>query len=1085
MAVVATGVVLALTAGLGGAAAEPPHHPESTGGGGGSLTLITGDRVLLDATGAVSGLVRGEGREHIPVRVSERDGSTLVVPYDAAPLIEAGTVDLALFDVTELSRKAYSSFAGIPLIVGYEDGSRSVEREVRGGDGVELRARLDVVEADALTVTEESAPTLWQTLTEPVDGDAARLSSAPGVRTVSLDRVRQASLDTAVEQVGADIAHEAGYDGTGVTIAVLDTGIAADHGDFTGRVRAAADFTDDEDHADLHGHGTHVASTAAGSGARSDGVHRGVAPGAELLDARVLDAYGDGFDSWIIEGMEWAVDQGAQIVNMSLGAAVWPGHDPLVDAVDRMSEEHGTLFVVAAGNTGPGAGSVESPGIAGAALTVGAVDHRDSMAGFSSVGPVAGDGRLKPDLTAPGVEIASAASPGSTLELVATPVADGYMGLSGTSMATPVVAGAAALLLQQNPGWTGEQLKAALVSSSAGIDATPQQTGTGRVDVARALEQTVTVVPGSLDFDAVAYPYADAAPATREVTYRNSGDADVTLDLALTVTSPDVGAAAEGAFSLGAESVSVPAGGTATVEVVAEPAAVGESAAGHHGVVVTATSGTLQVRAAGSLSLEPEMADLTVEVIGRDGEPLDGARVFVLGETDGFNTLTEDGAVHGRLPVGRALVEVLAGGPWDAGPEETRTDWALAPVLDLDGPTVLTVDLRETAELEFAAPDPDAELQELAARYESPGLSQWAWFFGAQPEGVHSLAVGETPEDAGFGVSLASFHLGDGDVQYHGHRRVEGAFPTGLVNRPSVAEMARVDVEVGSRQEGATGWAGAAPERFGLGLGAFLPVPGSAEMLLQDTAAWSLSASEDGADGWAVQGSSTALERFDAGQDHQRLLNVGVFGPAAYSAAPLWREGNVLHSDLSLFAPGAAATGWADADSGSTRILRDGELLREVPLPLPEVAVGLPAGEGDYRVVSTASRTGAGYTDVSTEVTLDMTFTSATTDEFEPIDGPPLVRFRPELALDNTAPADVRGFPLPLALHGGEAVSLTVESSVDGGASWVTVHDGAGDVDSVAVDNPAAGGSLSLRATAVDARGDRTVQTIVHAYRTR
>ena len=76
--------------------------------------------------------------------------------------------------------------------------------------------------------------------------------------------------------------------------------------------------------------------------------------------------------------------------------------------------------------------------------------------------------------------------------------------------------------------------------------------------------------------------------------------------------------------------------------------------------------------------------------------------------------------------MGRALVEVLAGGPWDAGPEDTRTDWALAPVLDLDGPTVLTVDLRETAELEFAAPDPDAELQELAARYESPGLSQWA-----------------------------------------------------------------------------------------------------------------------------------------------------------------------------------------------------------------------------------------------------------------------------------------------------------------------------------------------------------------------
>ncbi|NJP65753.1 hypothetical protein [Streptomyces spiramenti] len=104
-----------------------------------------------------------------------------------------------------------------------------------------------------------------------------------------------------------------------------------------------------------------------------------------------------------------------------------------------------------------------------------------------------------------------------------------------------------------------------------------------------------------------------------------------------------------------------------------------------------------------------------------------------------------------------------------------------------------------------------------------------------------------------------------------------------------------------------------------------------------------------------------------------------------------------------------------------------------------------------------------------------------TADEFEPIDGPPIVRFRPEPALDNTAPADERGFPLPPAPQGVDAVSLVVESSVDGGASRTTVHDGAGDADSVGIDNPPAGGTVSLRVTATDAGGSRTVQTIVDA----
>ncbi|MCL7021120.1 S8 family serine peptidase, partial [Vibrio vulnificus] len=244
--------------------------------------------------------------------------------------------------------------------------------------------------------------------------------------------------------------------------------------------------------ADTEGHGTHVASIAAGSGDRSDGTYRGVAPGADLLIGKVLGERG-GLDSWIIAGMEWAVDEGADIVNMSLGGDAGPAIDPMEDAVNQLSAGSDVLFVIAAGNDGPDEETVGSPGIAAGALTVGAVDRDDTVGDFSSAGPVPlRDGALKPDLSAPGVEIVAAAAPGSAAELTGTPVTDGYLGLSGTSMATPHVAGAAALLRQRNPELTGAELKSTLVGSATAIDAAPARTGTGRLDLVRALDQTLT-----------------------------------------------------------------------------------------------------------------------------------------------------------------------------------------------------------------------------------------------------------------------------------------------------------------------------------------------------------------------------------------------------------------------------------------------------------------------------------------------------------------------------------------------------------------------------------------------------------------
>ncbi|ARQ70502.1 hypothetical protein CAG99_18110 [Streptomyces marincola] len=1063
-----------MTAGLGASgAAAAPLAPATPAAGGSAVTLITGDRVLLAADGSVSSVVRAEGREHIPIRVFERDGATLVVPLDAETLIDEGTVDAGLFNVTELSRRGYQAFDGIPVIVGYDGSSRATTDTLRSDDGVEVRDRLEVLEADALTVSEENAAPVWETLTED-----------PGIETVSLDRIREATLDTSAGQVGADVAWEAGYDGSGVTIAVLDTGIDADHGDFDGRIRDAADFTDEGTNEDLDGHGTHVASTAAGSGARSGGTYQGVAPGADLLAGKVLGEFG-GMDSWIVAGMEWAVDEGADIVNMSIGGPVFEGHDPLVEAVDALSDEHGTLFVIAAGNTGPDAGTVGSPGIARSALTVGAVDGEDAVADFSSAGPSPVDGSLKPDLSAPGVEIAAAVPEGSVTELVGTPIADGYAAISGTSMATPHVAGAAALLLQKNPDWTGEQLKVALTGSAAGIGEAPVRTGTGRLDISRALDQTLTADTGALDFGSVPPPWGGADPVTREITYRNDGESDLTLDLRLDAFTT----APEKLFTLSQETVTVPAGGTAAVEVVADPSVVAASDAGHHGLVVTGTAasgeGSQQVRTAGTLEFEAERFDIAIEITGRDGAPAEGARAYVVGQEDGFNAPSVDGTVTGRVSEGDYLIEVISPDPWSGGTEEQSIAWAVAPRLTVDEPTTVEVDLREAERLDFAAPDPDAEARELATAYESSVGGRWMWYFGTLEDGVHSLSLGEPQDGEDLRVSLLSHHEGAEGEQYYGYREVEGAIPTGLVNHPGHSDMARVAATVGTRAEGASGWVGAAPQAFGLGIGTGLELPGTADLWLQSGTPWHLSSSQYDAEGMAVQQAGYAAEEFPPGETTERTLNAGVFGPVHSTDIGFYREGNLLIANLSLFAPGDSVTGWAEAGSGSTRVYRNGELERDLDVPVVGHAIGLAAGEAEYRIVSTASRAELGYTDTSTAVTVDHTFTTSTTDGLEPVTGPLAVRYAPALAADSTAPGGEEGFAVPVSVQGGSAASLKVETSTDGGESWTTVHEGAGDVTEVAVDNPAAGGSMSLRATVADAEGNRTVQTIIDAYHTR
>jgi serine protease AprX len=371
-------------------------------------------------------------------------------------------------------------------------------------------------------------------------GDVMALSNQPGVSYISLDRTLGATLDYSAAGVNAPVAWSSGWDGTGVGVAVIDSGIYS-HPDLlspqTGQSRVVyrQSFIGGMQLDDF-GHGTHVAGIVAGTGASSDvpgssHVLRGIAPNANLLDLRVLDQNGSSNDSVVIAAIQAAVNlknrYNVRVINLSLGRPIYESCtlDPLCEAAEA-AWNSGIVVVAAAGNLGRnGYATVLSPGNSPHAITVGAMKTEetyprsdDLIASYSSKGPTYIDMTVKPDLVAPGNLVVSLLAPASTLanaypENVVGPVYYSstntgpaeYLRLSGTSMATPVVSGSVALMLQQNPNLTPDTVKARLMKtagktfpvSSTATDPTTGQTytsfydvftiGAGYLDVAAAL----------------------------------------------------------------------------------------------------------------------------------------------------------------------------------------------------------------------------------------------------------------------------------------------------------------------------------------------------------------------------------------------------------------------------------------------------------------------------------------------------------------------------------------------------------------------------------------------------------------------
>ncbi|MGW5360386.1 S8 family serine peptidase [Actinopolymorpha pittospori] len=1096
-------------AGAPPAMSAPPTAQEGSPAKGSavSVTLVTGDRVVLPSANAPTGtVVPGKGREGVTFLTHRAEGHLYVVPSDALPLLRADRIDRRPFDVTGLLKDRYDDAHRdvVPLIVTYSGaGAQSGDRSRLAAAGGETIRALRSVDGTALTVDKRDAATFWRQLA-PQRGEARALGS--GVRKVWLDGVRRPVLDQSVPQIGAPAAWEAGYTGEGVTVAVLDTGIDTTHPDLAGQVVVAQNFTEDTP-GDGYGHGTHVASTIAGTAAASDGRYKGVAFDAKLLDAKVCDNGGGCTESSILAGMEWATAQDADIVNLSLGGGDAPGIDPLEEAVNTLTEQTGTLFVIAAGNYGPDAGTIDSPGSAEAALTVGAVDREDELAEFSGRGPRLGDGGIKPDITAPGVDIVAARAAGTELgELVG----DRYVRMSGTSMATPHVAGSAALLLQQHPTWQADQLKSTLTASAkANPDLSAFEQGAGRVDVAKAITQEVTSDPVSVSFGLARWPHSDDEAVTKEVTYRNAGTADATLSLSATMTGPNGEDAPASALELSADTVTVPAGGSASVSVTSHTNHDGPDGF-YSGRLVASGAGASLTTPLG-VEKEVESYDLTVQHLDRQGQPT----------TDGNDMLygidvpvwefpaTEDGTARIRLPKGEYLLESMFFPPTEDG------DFVMMvrPRLVLSGDTTITVDARKakpvTTTVRRSSVAPAVVDLGYTRTADNGGLNSSLLAFSF--DNLYAGHMGpRVPADEMVSESGSQWavpgpdgNFADSPYFYGLLATRSGRFFDGLARTVSDGQLGKVVSSFARQQPGrlaSRSVYGYAEENGGSGwtAGLSFDLPHKVTSFLEPGILWGPRFSEVvyDQDGWPMD--QTVLEGevrgYRAGQSVSEQWNAAVFGPVfgsdeGYPAVS--RLGNDIDVWLPMYSDAAGHVGDSLVDTARTRLFRDGRKVAESEYAgyFFDGPVTVPSARASFRLEVSATR--PSYSQLSTKIDNVWTFTSGRVRGDEPSALPlSVIRFAPRVDQFNRnhegrlalVPLSVEAQPGSKA---GRILHLQVDVSVDDGKTWrrAVVDNAGGDRWLARVRTPASGADyVSLRAKATDAKGNSVEQTVMRAY---
>jgi len=513
------------------------------------LTLITGDvvevAVINNTKFEIIGIKPADPKKlNRGYRTWEDEDGLYVIPSD----VDIRKVDVELFNVKYLIKEGYYNLTQLPIIVVTEEPKVIMQNDI---EKTIKEQKYGIVGAKYKIL-----PAISSKLNLKKIGEAfSNIISKPYVKKILLDKKVGVKLNESIPLIGADKVWEIGYNGSGIRIAIIDTGIDNSHPDFyfsngTSKIERNIDFTDDHDIDDLFGHGTHCAGIAAGTGAASGGKFKGVAPGAKLWNVKVLNRYGWGYLSWVISGIEYATygpdgientGDEADVLSLSLGAYWWSdGTDPLSMACDN-AVDLGRIVVVAAGNW-RGYFHIGVPATARKAITVGATDKYDNIAWFSSYGPTI-DYRVKPDLLAPGVNIISARARNGLFKPI--PENSYYTMLSGTSMSTPHVAGAAALLKQiMLTRYTGgrwipdlvRHVKDALISHSEDLGYNVYQQGGGRLDIYKIIGvSSLCVHPATVSFGLYTEDRIDSV--VLEVSARR---AVLTRNLTLSVIVEDI-----------------------------------------------------------------------------------------------------------------------------------------------------------------------------------------------------------------------------------------------------------------------------------------------------------------------------------------------------------------------------------------------------------------------------------------------------------------------------------------------------------------------------------------------------------------
>src|SRR6266568_2024283 len=421
---------------------------------------------------------------------------------------------------------AGTSMAGVPAA------SASLSETVIVTATGPLSPALAVLEVGGAVLTQyhliDGVDALIPTASEPL------LAALPGITvtpdaSVSVKAAPESTgphtpSDAFLQETGSTRLASGGDTGQGVTVAVLDTGIA-NLPDFSGRLVGGVDLTNGSNpYQDSYGHGTFVAGLIAGNGVSSNGQYSGEAPGAKLVSIKVAGADGTTYVGTFISGMQWAVDHrssyGIKVLNVSLGFQ--PSQSTVSNPLDRAVEavwNSGIAVVASPGNAGPFNGTILSPGDDPLVITAGALDDMatasitdDEMNDFSSVGPTSPDGWVKPDLVTSGRSVVSLAAPGSTIYNNYPSARVGLANFvgSGTSFSAAITSGAAALVLADNPGLTPNQIKARLLGN-----ADPGPVGNPFVDGHGALNAYAAATSGPMNFNQSA---AHLIPSSRGTT---------------------------------------------------------------------------------------------------------------------------------------------------------------------------------------------------------------------------------------------------------------------------------------------------------------------------------------------------------------------------------------------------------------------------------------------------------------------------------------------------------------------------------------------------------------------------------------